>query len=49
MKSIKKIGLLIVTGTLALAAFGCSSTPPAGGSGTPAATASAAPTSAATP
>lgn len=37
MKSIK-IGLFLVTGFLAVATFGCSSPPPAGGTGTPAAT-----------
>lgn len=37
MKSIK-IGLLLVTGFLAVATFGCSSTPPAGGTATPGAT-----------
>ncbi len=42
MKSIK-IGLLLVTGFLAVATFGCSSTPPTGTTGTPAATGSAAP------
>lgn len=48
MKSIKKIGLLIVTGMLAVAAFGCSETPPAGNTSSPAAP-SASPSAPATP
>ncbi|MBN9417883.1 MAG: hypothetical protein J0I12_20720 [Candidatus Eremiobacteraeota bacterium] len=42
MKSIK-IGLLLVTGFLAVATFGCSSTPPAGGTATPGTASPAAP------
>ena len=45
MKSIKRIGLLLVTGMLAVSAFGCNGggEAPAGGTTTPAATTTASP------